>query len=137
MVGVVWRGAVLITPGPSTEMGCALPNLGSPDPASASTIAGICMCLTPGKRTSRDQSPTSPWERRPESGRAQPPTPFPQGTVSSSSSQCVTQVLGEVGLAEGTAKFEKPHPEVQLNSWQVGTPVAPRRPQGTFPRVHW
>lgn len=97
VVGVVWRGAVLITPGPSTEMGYALPNPGSPDPASASTVAGICMCLTPGKRASRDQGPTSPWERRPESGRAQPPTPFPRGTVSSSS-QCVTQVLGEVGL---------------------------------------
>lgn len=37
-------------------------------------------------------------------------------------------------LAEGTAKFEKPHPEAQLNSWPVGTPVAPWRPQGTS---HW
>lgn len=43
-----------------------------------------------------------------------------------SSSQCVSKSSVKWGwLPERTDKFEKLNPEVQLNSWQVGTPSPP------------
>lgn len=89
---------MLITP---RANGCPLPHLGSSDPASVSTLTAICMCLIPETRV---QLPSGNRGQR-VGGSA---SPFTQGTISSSS-QCVVQALGEVGLV-GLGQPSLPHP---------------------------